>query len=66
MHGVGVDAMTTVEAVDIKTSHSAGTKEPKVGKKQQQNKTTKQEQKELKWERKKNIPFEDDPVRDYF
>lgn len=42
MHAAGVDAMTTVEAVDIKTSHSAGTKQPNVGKKK------KKEQKELK------------------
>lgn len=48
--------MTTVEAVDIKTSHSAGTKQPKVGKNnkiKQQNK-----RKELKWERKeRTIPL---------
>lgn len=65
MHAVGVDAMTTVEAVDIKTSDSACKKQPKVGKNnkiKQQNKN----KRSSSGKEKKNNPFEDDPVRDYF
>lgn len=58
--------MTTVEAVDIKTSDSACKKQPKVGKNNNKIKQQNKNKRSSSGKEKENNPFEDDPARDYF